>query len=139
MISAGEIASLNRALASYEAFATRLRAVADDASITLWLTGARQRMDEIADEAEANVARFYSRRDQLVEQDPTDHEAIAAFVSGIADATSTRLVEAMASELAVKDPAAFVAAVAGDTWRDLKVFIVAGIVILGAFLFFVRR
>jgi hypothetical protein len=118
MITPGEIAAMNRALASYEAFALRLRAVADDASF-FSILGTSGRMSQVADEAAANVPRFYARRAELVEADPTDHEAVLAFCEGIADATGTRLVEAMAAEVQATDPARFVAAVARDTGTTL--------------------
>jgi hypothetical protein len=114
MITAGELAALSRALASYEAFSARLRAVADDASF-FSLLGTSARMEAIADEAAANVERFRARRDELVQQDPTDHEAIAAYVEAVAHATGTPLVAAMAAEVQATDPARFVAAVASDT------------------------
>lgn len=138
MISSSEIAALNRALASYEAFAARLRATAESLNPVYAFTEFN-RMWNIVEAADANVARFYSRRDELVEQDPTDHEAIAAFVSGIADATSTKLVQAMAAEVKATDPVNFVKAIADDSWNDLKTFIIAGIFILGGFLYFTRR
>lgn len=119
MVSPGEIAALEGALNSYRAYAQRLADVAADASL-FSLLGSGARMSQIAEDAWQNVERFRERRDELVTAEPTDHEAITAYVEAIAHATGTDLARAMAAEVQATDPARFVAAVAGDTASDVR-------------------
>lgn len=139
MTTPGENAALAGAFARYAAFSASLRAVADGADFGTWITGARQRMDQIADDAAANVYRFRTRRDELIQAEPTDHEAILAYVDGINEATGTRLAQSMAAELKVSDPAAFVAAVAQDAIGNVKTMIALAVVATAAFFYFTRR
>lgn len=134
MVTGGEIAAMNRALAAQEAFEAKVWAAQGSASFLANLTNPG-RMLEIANGVHDNTARFYQRRDELVEQEPTDHEAILAFVDGIAHATGTDLARAMAAETEAKDPAKFMAGLGLDVWSQLKGYVPLVVVVLLAVVF----
>jgi hypothetical protein len=130
MLSPSELKAIEDALRAHAAYIVALRRELEKTSRLDILSGTRKRAQTIVDEAEVNHERFKSRRSDLVEADPSDHEAVAAFVSSVRKIAGSPLPKLIATERESGATAAIVGGALADTAKDIGGVLKFGIPLL---------
>jgi len=148
MLTSGELRSMEGALSAYRAYmaATRREAAKTvlfapgatgivEVDSLLWFVNeavfsTSARASEIVEAQETNLRRFIDLRNELVEMEPGDHEAVLRFVEGVRRISGSTLPKAMAAERESSDVGRIVGGAVADTAEDVAHGIAIGLPIL---------
>jgi hypothetical protein len=142
VLTQGEIQALQGALFSYVAFIDATKAAR--AQLGLFsLPGEYDRFNRIVDEQIANLARFKGLRNDLINEEPSDHERVLQVVMDIRALTgSDALQVAMRREAVSNDAANIAIEVVEKTAKQaagvLTIGIGGAVIVLFALLYFKR-
>lgn len=120
MLTLKEIESMEGALKAHVAYVAAIRREYEKTSRLDLLSDARKRAKEILDTAVTNQTRFTSRRNDLINQEPSDHEAVLDFVTQVRKLAGSTLPKLIDEERRASSTTRIVGGALVDTAKDVK-------------------